>query len=79
MTKSTFSARYKRLRALLIKARKDRGLTQAQVAAKIHKPQSFVSKYEQGERRIDVVEFLEISRALGIDSLEILRELEKSR
>lgn len=53
--------------ALLIDARKSAGLTQAQVAFRLGRPQSFVAKYENGERRIDVVEFLAIASALKAD------------
>lgn len=75
MTKSIFSDRYNRLRALLVKARKGRGLTQIQVAAKLRYPQSFVSKYERGERRLDVVEFLDVARVLGVDPCDVLRQI----
>lgn len=40
--------------------------------------QSYVSKYERGERRLDVVEFLEIARVIGLDPHELLRELESA-
>jgi transcriptional regulator with XRE-family HTH domain len=60
---------------LLIKARKAAGLTQHDLARRLKKPQSFVAKYEGGERRLDVVEFLKITRAIGTDPLRILRAL----
>ena len=60
--KSNFTARYERLRDLLIEARENAALSQAQLAELLGKPQSFVSKYERGERRIDVEEFLQITR-----------------
>jgi transcriptional regulator with XRE-family HTH domain len=60
---------------LLIKARKAAGLTQHDLARRLKKPQSFVAKYEGGERRLDVVEFLKITRAIGTDPLKILRAL----
>jgi transcriptional regulator with XRE-family HTH domain len=47
-------------------------MTQAALAARLNRPQSFVSKYERGERRLDVVEFGEVARALGIDPLAFL-------
>ena len=47
---------YRALLNSLKQARKAAGLTQAQVARKLSKPQSFVSKFESGERRIDFVE-----------------------
>lgn len=62
-------------RALMIETRKKAGLTQAQLAKQLRKPQSFVAKYEGGERRIDVVEFLAVIRAMGAEPLTILRSL----
>lgn len=47
---------YRRFRARLRKARTDAGLTQAEASRRLRKPQSFVSKSESGERRVDVVE-----------------------
>ncbi len=68
MTKSVFSKGYDRFRELLVVARKEAGLTQAEVAARLGRSQSYVSKYEQGERRIDVIEFLEISVAVRFNA-----------
>jgi transcriptional regulator with XRE-family HTH domain len=66
---------YERLPELLIRERKRAGLSQAALAAKLGKPQSYVSKCEQGERRVDVVEFLEIADALGADPAALVEEL----
>lgn len=66
---------YERLREVLIRERKRAGLSQAALAAKLGKPQSYVSKCEQGERRVDVVELLAIADALGADSAALLEEL----
>jgi transcriptional regulator with XRE-family HTH domain len=41
------------------------------------RPQSYVSKYERGERRLDVVEFLAVARALGTDAASLVAELER--
>lgn len=68
---------YKKLRELLIRERKRAGLSQAALAAKLGKPQSYVSKCEQGERRVDVVELLEIAEALGADPAALVQELFK--
>jgi len=51
----------------MVSAREAAGLTQAQVAERLGKPQSFVSKYERGERRLDFTEFLELADLLGVD------------
>ena len=55
--------------------RKKAGLTQAKLAKKLRRPQSFVSKYERGDRRLDVVEFIEVAQAVGFDPHELLRKL----
>ncbi|WP_245288877.1 helix-turn-helix domain-containing protein [Bradyrhizobium elkanii] len=59
-------------------ARKNAGLTQSQLAKRLSKPQSFVAKYEGGERRLDVIEFITICRTMSVDPLAILRKLAKS-
>lgn len=73
MSRSLHSPRHLRLRALLIDVRQKAGLTQAELASRLERPQSFVSKYEGGERRIDVVEFVEICEAVGVDPVDMLR------
>jgi transcriptional regulator with XRE-family HTH domain len=62
----------------MIKARKTADLTQHELAKRLHKPQSFVAKYEGGERRIDVVEFVTICQAIGADSAKILKILKNA-
>lgn len=52
---------------MLVEARVVSGLTQIQVAERLAKPQSYVSKYERGERRLDFPEFVELVETLGID------------
>ncbi len=76
MTKSVYIERYERFRLVLLEARKSQGRTQIDLATKLNRPQSFVSKYERGERRLDVVEFLEVAKAIGIDPHKVLRQLE---
>ena len=61
--------------ALMVAARKQVGLTQHELARRLKRPQSFVAKYEGGERRIDVVEFVTIVRAIGADPIKLLRDL----
>jgi transcriptional regulator with XRE-family HTH domain len=77
MAKSLRSPDHVRLTDLLIAARKRAGLTQRHVAEALQRPQSFVAKYEGGERRLDVVEFIAVARALGADPLRLLRALLK--
>ncbi len=75
MPSSIHTREYDRFRALLIDLRKRAGLSQAELAKRLAKPQSFVSKFERGERRLDVIEFKAVAEALGIDPLRLLRRL----
>ena len=69
------SPRQIELRTQLRSLRERHGLTQAQVAKRLGKPQSFVAKYEGGERRLSVIEFVDVVRALGADPAAVLRQL----
>lgn len=75
VTRSVYSPAYRRMCEWLVDARQRQGLTQAQVAQRLGKPQSFVSKYERGERRLDLVEVVEISAVLSADPCELMGEL----
>jgi len=66
---------YAHLYKILIDVRHASNLTQSEVAEKLSRPQSFVSKYEQGERRLDVIEFVAVCHALEVDPLEVLKSL----
>ena len=74
--KSLRSASQKQLQEALRSARREAGLTQAQVADRLRKPQSFVAKYESGERRLDVVEFIRVARAVGQEPARLIRLIE---
>jgi transcriptional regulator with XRE-family HTH domain len=63
--KSTFTDAYALLLESLISLRKAKDVTQVQLAKKLGKPQSFVSNFERGVRRIDVIEYYAIVRAIG--------------
>lgn len=67
---------YEAFQKLLVEARQSQSLTQTEVAARLKKPQSYVSKYETGERRLDVIEFLEVCQALSIKPHIIIKKLE---
>ncbi|EGY00462.1 helix-turn-helix domain-containing protein [Nitrospirillum viridazoti Y2] len=75
MPKSLRSPQQQHLQSLLIELRKAKGLTQTEVAARLQRPQSFVAKYEGGERRLDVVEFIEVAGALDADACAVLSDL----
>lgn len=74
MAGSVRSEAYQRLIRALVALRVDAGLSQAQVAARLGKPPSFVGKYELGERRLDVVEVFVVLKAFGADPLIFLSE-----
>lgn len=77
MPKSVHSPSYNRFRALLIQARKAAALTQAEVAARLGRPQSYISKIESGERRLDLIEFLELAPILGLDAAAVIQQLQQ--
>jgi transcriptional regulator with XRE-family HTH domain len=67
---------YREFCGQLRKWRIDAGLTQRDVAAALGKPHSFVHKSELGERRVDVLEFIDLCRAMGLDPASSLKLLE---
>jgi predicted transcriptional regulator len=73
--KTIHSKESAKLSAALRAAREAAGMTQQQVAKELDKPQSFVAKYELGERRLDVIEFLKITRLLNANPTKILKSL----
>lgn len=72
MPNSLHRPQYVLFRKLLIKAREQAQLTQSQVAQRLGVPQSYVSKYERGERRLDFTEFLELADILAINPTEFI-------
>ena len=75
MEKSIYSAEYQWLCTLLRELRHQAGLTQVQVAERLDLPQSFVSKYESGERRLDVIELRHVAEALGTTASAVVHQL----
>jgi len=73
--KSVHSAGQAAFCELMIRARKAAGLTQHELAKCLRRPQSFVAKYEGGERCVDVVEFIEICKAVEADPNKLLKAL----
>ena len=76
MGKSIHSPQHQKLRELLVATRKKAKLTQAEVAEQLGRPQSFVAKYEGGERRLDVIEFMLVASVLGADPAKLMRKLQ---
>ncbi|WP_082522063.1 helix-turn-helix domain-containing protein [Ramlibacter sp. Leaf400] len=69
------SPTYKKLRRALTTARSRSGMTQTDLAVRLRRPQSFVSKYESGQRHLDVLEFIEVCKGLGVSPVAVLNEV----
>lgn len=74
MSKVTYQKEYREIIEKLIKARLDMGLKQCDVARMLHKPQSFISKIERCERRIDVLELKQIANVYKKSVSEIIEQ-----
>ena len=77
MRKSLYSREHARLVGLLRELREAAGLTQVELARSLRRPQSFISKYESGQRRLDLVELRVIAEALGTNLLDLVRRFER--
>jgi transcriptional regulator with XRE-family HTH domain len=73
MSRTLRSSRHERLRELLVGKRKAASLSQAELAKRVGRYQSFIADIERGERRVDVVEFLELAEAIGFDAGKAIR------
>jgi transcriptional regulator with XRE-family HTH domain len=78
MKKKPYIAQRGRLVSLLREIRIEAGLTQMELAVRIERDQTFVSKYESGQRRLDVLEVREICQAIGITLEEFVKRLERA-
>ncbi|MCK4341666.1 MAG: helix-turn-helix transcriptional regulator [Phycisphaerae bacterium] len=76
MRKSSYSSQQERLQVLLRQVRQEKGLRQVDLADRLGQPQSFVSKYESGERRLDLLELRLVCEALGIALADFVRRFE---
>ena len=79
MARTFSSPRHAALVAFLKKKRKEAGLTQAKVAKRLGRYQSFITDYERGQKRIDAVELFEIAEAIGFDPMEAFKVIKKTR
>jgi transcriptional regulator with XRE-family HTH domain len=75
MSQTLRSPRHEALRAFIVEKRKKAGLTQFELATRLGRYQSFVANIESGQRRIDVVELLDIAAAIGFDPREAIKRL----
>lgn len=78
MAKSIYDGEYRRLIDAVRSARKEVGLTQQALADRLGRPQSYIAKVEGYERRLDIVEFLHICRALGVDPASVFVVLDRA-
>ena len=78
MSKSTLDSQQRRLQALLRQMRLEAGLRQIDLAKRLAQPQSFVSKYESGERRLDLPELRQVCAAVGISLRDFISRFEDS-
>ncbi|HCJ28246.1 MAG TPA: XRE family transcriptional regulator [Pseudomonas sp.] len=74
MPSSIFTQRHQEFITFIASVRKAAEITQVELAERLGKRQSFVSKVERGERRIDVIEFCQIAEALGQDPAKLLQK-----
>ena len=77
MEKNLYTRRQQVLLELLREIRQTAELRQEDVAEKLNRPQSFVSKYESGERRLDVLELWDVCEALGISPIAFAKQLDR--
>ena len=66
---------HRALIAILVEARERAGLTQRDLAARLKRPHSFVGRIEASERRVDVIEFIEIARVMDVDPRELFAQV----
>ncbi|MDP3737528.1 MAG: helix-turn-helix transcriptional regulator [Hyphomonadaceae bacterium] len=77
MPKSIFTGAHKHLVAILISARRKSGLNQTQLGELIGKDQKFISLIERSQRRVDVLEFYALAKALNLDPVKLYASLVK--
>ena len=77
-TKSKLAEELKILGEVLVRARQRAGLKQSDVAARLALPASYLSKVENGTRRLDVIELIQIAEAMDADPAEIIQALERA-
>ena len=76
MTKNTYTAQQQCLQALLRQVRQEAGMRQVDLATRLGQHQSYVSKYESGERRLDILELRQVCQVLGISLTDLILKFE---
>lgn len=76
MDKTLGTEKHNKLIWLLIEARESKSIPQTELAEELDVYQSLIARIESGERRLDVIEFIEVSKALNLDPLKLIRELQ---
>jgi len=79
MANRLWDEKYQTFLAVVKGLRKSSGMTQIELAARLDKPQSYVSKYESGERSLDFVETMEVCEALGVNPEKLIKLYQKSQ
>lgn len=77
MPKTVFGGDHPHLVEVLVEARQKSGMTQAELAKRLGKDQTFISIIERGQRRVDVLEFAALARAMGADPRRLFAEVLK--
>lgn len=77
MPRTLGSPRHYALRDFIVENREKASLTQHQVSARLKRPQSFIASIETDQRRVDVVELLDLAKAIGFDPHEAMRRLSR--
>jgi transcriptional regulator with XRE-family HTH domain len=78
MSRSVSTKKYEVFRKMLVEARLSTGMTQRELSERLNFPQSYVSKYENGERRLDLIEFLQIAEVLNINVVTFVAAVQKA-
>jgi len=73
------TTQHRALVRLLIRARRSKGLRQIDLARRLHQQQSWIARIESGQRRIDVVEFIRLARAMDLTPSDLLKKIERRR
>ncbi|MBT9444554.1 MAG: helix-turn-helix transcriptional regulator [Hyphomonadaceae bacterium] len=77
MPKTVFTGAHRHLVEVLVEARDKAGLTQVELAEKVGKNQKFISLIERSQRRVDVLEFYVLAKAMGADPVKLYAEVVK--